>query len=122
MIQSIVLVASGGAAGSVLRFLAQQGALRVFGAGFPQGTLAVNVLGSLAIGLCYALLTPGGAMARLIMTGLLGGFTTFSAFSLETLELWERGAAGLAALYILASVGLSLAAVALGVWAGRALA
>jgi fluoride ion exporter CrcB/FEX len=81
----LLLVALGGATGSVLRYLVSMQAAVHLGAGFPWGTLAVNVLGSAAIGLLGGM-GLGGAWRLLLMTGLLGGFTTFSAFSLETGE------------------------------------
>jgi CrcB protein len=107
-VSSLVLVAAGGAAGSVLRYLASMAGLALFGAGFPWGTLAVNVIGSAAIG---ALVAAGleGQARFLLITGLLGGFTTFSAFSIETVALWERSP-GLALLYVAASVVLGVAA------------
>lgn len=117
----VLLVAAGGAFGSVLRYLVSLLAFAWLGAGFPWGTLAVNVMGSAAIGL-IAGLGVQGEMRLLLVTGLLGGFTTFSAFSLETGLLAERHA-GLAALYVAASLGLGLAAfflswrLARGAWA-----
>lgn len=117
----VLLVAAGGAFGSVLRYLVSLLALAWLGAGFPWGTLAVNVMGSAAIGL-LAGLGVQGEMRLLLVTGLLGGFTTFSAFSLETGLLAERHA-GLAAFYVAASLGLGLAAfflswrLARGAWA-----
>lgn len=104
----LLLVAAGGALGSVLRYLVSLWALAWLGAAFPWGTLAVNVLGSAAIG-ALAGLGVQGEMRLLLVTGMLGGFTTFSAFSLETGLLAERHA-GLAALYVVASLGLGLAA------------
>lgn len=104
----VLLVAAGGAAGSVLRYLVSLLALEWLGGGFPWGTLAVNVIGSGAIGVLGGLGVQG-EMRLLLVTGLLGGFTTFSAFSLETGILAERHA-GLAALYVAASLGLGLAA------------
>jgi CrcB protein len=115
-----IQVAVGGAMGAVLRLAAQGTALRLFGPGFPAGTLAVNVAGSAAMGLAAALLLARPELDRLqpfVMTGLLGGFTTFSAFSLDILRLAERGEAGKAVVYAAASVGLSL----LGVLGGYAL-
>ncbi|MBU9697137.1 fluoride efflux transporter CrcB [Rhodobacteraceae bacterium HSP-20] len=120
MIQSILLVALGGAAGSVARFLVVGGVGRVV-PGWPLGTLAVNVAGSLAIGVLYVLLTQRVQIAPLLVAGFLGGFTTFSAFSLDTLKLWEGGQAMQAALYVAASVILSLAAVALGAALARSI-
>lgn len=117
MIGNLALVALGGAVGAVLRHLGVLGAARWLGAGFPYGTLAVNVAGSFLIGVVFSALTAREAMhlAPFLTVGVLGGFTTFSAFSLDALILWERGAAGLAAAYVLASVALSLGAVGLGV-------
>ena len=107
-----LLVFLGGGLGALLRY----GAGRL--AAFPFGTLIVNVSGCLAMGLLLGWLTSRGAdhgPARLFLaTGLLGGFTTFSAFSFDTLLLWQRGAHGAAFAYVAASVILSLAAVALG--------
>lgn len=121
MIQSILLVALGGAAGSVARFLVVGGAGR-WVSGWPLGTLLVNVAGSLAIGVLYVLLTQRAALAPLLVAGFLGGFTTFSAFSLDALKLWEGGQAVQAAAYVAASVILSLAAVALGAALARSIA
>ena len=88
------------------------------GAGFPWGTLAVNAIGSLAIGALAGADVEGGARL-LLVTGVLGGFTTFSAFSLDALTLWERGQASLAAAYVAGSVILSLAGIFAGVVAAR---
>jgi CrcB protein len=107
----------GGGLGSVLRWLVGKWTLDWFGYGFPVGTLAVNIAGSLAIGLAIGALEGVGQPAKLFfVTGFLGGFTTFSAFSLDTLTLWQRGESLTAFLYVLASVVLSLAAVWIG-WA-----
>jgi len=117
MIQTLFLVGLGGALGAIGRYLTVLGAVRLFGTGFPLGTLAVNVLGSFLIGaLAILLIGPRGASPALpfLVTGFLGGFTTFSAFSLDALKLWQAGQGGLAALYVVASVGLSLAAVVAG--------
>lgn len=93
-------------------------AARLFGMGFPVGTLVINVLGCLLMGLIAGFFAFRGNLpqeARLFLTtGILGGFTTFSAFSLDAALLWERGEVGLAALYVGASVILSLVAVAVG--------
>ena len=96
--------------------------LALLGPGFPWWTLAVNVAGSFLIGLLAGLFgaLETGHHARLFLTtGFLGGFTTFSAFSLDALTLWERGAASHAALYVLASVLLSLLAAAMGLMLSR---
>ena len=122
---AILQVALGGALGAVLRYLTGIGVLRVFGTTpMPLGVLAVNVLGSLLAGLFVAFAAQRGVMhlSPLIVTGVLGGFTTFSAFSLEAVALYERGALGLATIYVLANVILSLAALMLGLALGRSLA
>ncbi len=117
--QAVLLVALGGAIGSVARFGAGAVAARWFGLAFPWGTLAVNVIGGLAMGLMAARIAPDNENLRLLIgTGLLGGFTTFSAFSLETVRLMEHQP-GLAALYAAASVALSIGACWLGLILGR---
>ncbi|WP_439109669.1 fluoride efflux transporter CrcB [Lentibacter sp.] len=116
MLASLLQVALGGAVGASLRYLASVGAVRLIGHGFPWATLFVNVLGSLAMGALVALLAQKDAtrFAPLLMTGLLGGFTTFSAFSLDAVTLYERGQIGAAASYVTASVVLSIAALFAG--------
>jgi CrcB protein len=117
-------VALGGALGSVARYAVSIGAARWLGAAFPWGTLIVNAAGSFAIGLLAALVTADGRPAlgndarAFVMIGILGGFTTFSSFSLETLNLARAGALGAAA----ANVGLSLVLCLAGVWLGFAMA
>ena len=107
----------GGGLGAVLRWLVGKWTLAWFGYGFPVGTLAVNIAGSLAIGLAIGALEGFGQPAKLFfVTGFLGGFTTFSAFSLDTLTMWQRGEALTAGLYVALSLILSLAAVWIG-WA-----
>jgi fluoride exporter len=121
----VILVALGGAVGAACRHLVNIGALRLLGAGFPWATLLVNVAGSLAMGVFVELLTRRfGASEELrlfVATGILGGFTTFSAFSLDTAVLWERGAASLALGYVMASVVGSIAALFAGLWLARSL-
>lgn len=114
MLPILLQVALGGAIGASLRYLTNVGAMRVMGAGFPWGTMTVNVVGSFLMGIIVLYLAQKGGtrFAPFLMTGLLGGYTTFSAFSLDTLTIFERGQAGLAALYVAASVALSLAAIA----------
>ena len=121
MIWTLVQVALGGAVGASGRYLANIGVARAMGAGFPYGTLIINVLGSFAMGLLFVMLMERGPSrhAPLLMTGILGGFTTFSAFSLDTLALVEKGQAGAAVLYVAASVGLSLLAIVAGLALGR---
>ena len=107
MIWSLSQVALGGALGSVLRFLA----MSVVGG--PVATVLVNVAGSLAIGILFVTLATRPHLSPLLVTGFLGGFTTFSAFSLDALKLAQTQPLG-ALLYIAGSVVLSLIAVALG--------
>lgn len=118
---NLVQVAIGGALGAMGRHAVGIAAMRGFGPGFPAGTLIVNIAGSFLMGLLVVALALRGnnQFAPLLLTGLLGGFTTFSAFSLDVLTLWERGAPGMAGAYVLASVLLSLAAVAAGLALGR---
>lgn len=109
MLLSMLQVALGGAIGSVLRFVGVQ----VVGA--PLATLVVNILGSFAIGAIFVLLDGRAGWQLFLMTGVLGGFTTFSAFSLDTLKLLQSGQYLSAVAYVLGTVALSLIAVALGV-------
>ena len=106
MVVMLLQVAIGGAIGSVLRF----GAISLAGA--PLATVIVNALGSFAMGVLFVMLPI--RLAPLFMTGVLGGFTTFSAFSLDALRLYQSGQTAQAALYVAASVLLSLLAVAAG--------
>ena len=116
MILTAIFVALGGAIGATLRWLTGQLTLRVMGPGFPWGTVTVNVLGSFLMGIMVvALAHKGGTRAApFLMTGLLGGFTTFSAFSLDAVALMERGQFSLAAVYVGGSVIIGLAALVLG--------
>jgi CrcB protein len=114
---NLLLVMLGGAAGAGLRYGVGRAALHAFGAGFPWGTLIVNLVGSLLIGIIAALVLKDGvgtdhALWLLIVVGGLGGFTTFSAFSFELLMMANRGAVLTAFLYAAGSVvaGLGLAA------------
>src|SRR5215213_3321964 len=122
-----LLVFLGAGLGGSLRHGVNLAALRLLGAGFPWGTLAVNVAGSLAMGLLAGWLAlkagPSAQAWRLFLaTGVLGGFTTFSAFSLDAATLWERGEAAAASLYALASVALSVAALFAGLALARQMA
>jgi CrcB protein len=123
MIQTMFQVALGGAIGASLRYLTNVGAMRLFGPSFPYATLIVNILGSFVMGLLVVVLARKGGnhLAPLLMTGILGGFTTFSAFSLDTLTLWERGDQVAALAYVAASVILSLAAIIAGLALARSL-
>lgn len=113
-------VAGGGALGSIARW--QVGVwMRAMWPAFPWWTLAVNVSGSFLIGFlaAYCAERPVADWVRIgLMTGVMGGFTTFSAFSLDTLELWKTGAAP-ALINIAANLGLGVGACILGVWAAR---
>jgi CrcB protein len=112
MIPTVVQVALGGAIGASLRYGANVGIGRLLGAAFPWHTLAVNVIGSALMGGLMVLLAHRGQqqLAPFLMTGILGGFTTFSAFSMDTISLAQRGETALAAGYVVASVLFSLAA------------
>lgn len=114
-------VALGGAIGATARYLTSLAALRLLGAGFPWGTMLVNVLGSFLMGLLVVLLAQRDAtrLAPFLLTGILGGFTTFSAFSLDALAMYERGETMLAGFYVVASVILSLSALALAMVLAR---
>ncbi|NIR28708.1 MAG: fluoride efflux transporter CrcB [Gammaproteobacteria bacterium] len=120
-----VAVAAGGAAGALLRFWMSVAVHSWLGRGFPYGTLLVNVLGSLLMGLLYVMLlerlVTGPEWRAGLLIGVLGAFTTFSTFSMETLNLVEQGAAAKAVLNIVTNVALCLLAVWLGVTAGRQL-
>ncbi|MGQ4272720.1 fluoride efflux transporter CrcB [Terrihabitans sp. B22-R8] len=123
---SVLLVFIGGGLGSVARHLVNVAAGRLFGASFPWGTLTVNVLGSLAMGLLAGWLGfrsgTGGQHLRLFLAvGMLGGFTTFSSFSLDAIVLWERGETIAAASYVIASVAVALAALMAGLAIARQL-
>ncbi len=111
-------IAVGGALGAVLRFATVSLSVRVIGSSLPWGTFAVNVVGCFLMGIAFVLVLSRPEVARfapLLMTGVLGGFTTFSAFSLETFQLLERDRIGAAVGYVGASVAICLAALALGV-------
>lgn len=124
MIWTTLQVALGGAIGAALRFLAGVGVFKLTGPtgpGFPLAILGVNITGSLLMGLFagFAAQRDVAQMSPFIMTGLLGGFTTFSAFSLETFMLFERGQVASAAIYVVASVMFSVLGLAVGVWLMR---
>ena len=112
-----LLVMLGGAIGAAARY--HLGGAIGRGAAFPWGTLAVNILGGLLMGLLAARM-PGDAARLLLGVGVLGGFTTFSAFSLETVTLFEGGAAPAALAYVAASVIGACLALWLGLVMGRA--
>lgn len=119
-----LMAAAGGALGAGARHLVNVGAMRLTGAGFPWGTLAVNLLGCFLMGLLIEAAalrwSISNEMRAFLATGILGGFTTFSAFSLDFAVLVERKAHGVALLYAAASVGLSLLALFAGLYVMRA--
>ncbi len=120
----ILQIALGGALGAVLRYGSVQGAVRVFALGTPVGTLFVNVIGSFLMGLAAAwLLNRVGDVkaAPFVMSGVLGGFTTFSAFSLDAITLWEQGRQSVAMFYVVGSVFGAILAVLAGVLVMRAI-
>ncbi|HEB57907.1 MAG TPA: fluoride efflux transporter CrcB [Gammaproteobacteria bacterium] len=121
----VFAIAVGGAVGAVMRFWVSTWTYRVLGQGFPWGTLAVNVSGSLAMGFVYVLLVErlslGPEWRAALMIGFLGAFTTFSTFSVEALNLVQAGTVVRALLYVLASVIFCVLAAYLGMIAGRQL-
>lgn len=123
MLTTLLQVALGGAIGASARYLTSVGAMRLMGPGFPWATLTVNVMGSFLMGMLVVILAQKGGMkaAPFLMTGILGGFTTFSAFSLDAFTIYERGQTGLAATYVIASVVLSLTAIVAGILITRTL-
>ncbi len=121
MIMTFFQVGLGGALGAMMRFGVGLAMLRLPGPGFPLGVLTVNVLGSFMMGAFMTLSFHRDlqALNPFVMTGVLGGFTTFSSFSLEAFTLYERGDVGAALAYVALSVTLSLGAIAAGVWLAR---
>ncbi len=122
---SSLAIAVGGAAGALLRFWAGQGAAILLGKDFPFGTLVVNIVGCFAAGFVWGLfferyeISP--ALRAGLMVGLLGGFTTFSAFSVETLLLIEQGGYAKAAANLLSNMVLCIAAAGLALGLARSL-
>ncbi len=121
MLINLIYVALGGAGGAMLRYLTGLGVGRLLGTGFPLGVITVNIIGSFAMGVLAVMLAKKGLMqfSPLLMTGFLGGFTTFSAFSLEAVTLFERGQTSAAMSYVLISVIGSILALMLGFWLAR---
>ena len=131
-LSALGLVFVGGGLGAVARYGLVRGSEAVLGSSFPYGVLLANILGSLAMGLVVGwLLARGSALAPFMMlagqdaarlaltTGLLGGFTTFSAFSLDAVRLWEAGAPGAAIVYVFLSVVLAISALVVGLLVAR---
>lgn len=121
----VLAIAAGGAIGSVLRFWMSNAVQIAAGRAFPYGTLAVNIVGCLLAGFLFVLLLErfaGDSIWRAgLMVGVLGGFTTFSAFSIETYSLIEQGAWMRSAAYIMASVVLCVGAACIGAALGKQL-
>ncbi|WP_071673054.1 fluoride efflux transporter CrcB [Nioella nitratireducens] len=122
MFATVLQVALGGAMGASLRYLAGVGVVRLVGMGtFPLGVITVNILGSFLMGVFVTIAANRGLthLSPLLMTGFLGGFTTFSSFSLEAVTLYERGDMSAAVLYVVASVVCSIFGLLLGLWLAR---
>jgi len=119
----VILVAAGGAIGASLRHLASFAALRLWGPNFPWGTMAINIAGSFAMGVFIEMLArrfgASNELRLFIATGVLGGFTTFSSFSLDFATLYERGSMLPALAYALVSVVGAILALFLGLWLVR---
>lgn len=123
MIWTVAQVAAGGAIGASARYLTGVAVMRAMGPGFPLATMICNMAGSFLMGVLVVTLAHFGStrFAPFLMVGMLGGFTTFSSFSLDAVTLYERGAMGQAGFYVLGSVVLSLAALFAGMGVTRTL-
>ncbi|WP_127562015.1 fluoride efflux transporter CrcB [Nioella ostreopsis] len=122
MFATLLQVALGGAIGASARFAAGVGIVRLVGHGaFPLGVITVNIIGSFLMGVFVVAAAHRGLthLSPFVMTGILGGFTTFSAFSLEAVTLYERGDMSGAVLYVVASVVCSIFGLLLGLWLAR---
>lgn len=123
MLKTLLLIAAGGAIGAVMRFLTQATVYEIAGRGFPYGTLTVNVLGSFLMGLLSIFLVEKFNLSAewhlAILVGVLGSFTTFSTFSIETLVLFEQGDLFKAMTNILLSVTLCIVSVWLGAYLAK---
>ncbi|NIY79659.1 MAG: fluoride efflux transporter CrcB [Rhodobacteraceae bacterium] len=117
----LIQVALGGALGASARYLSGLGMTHLFGKSFPWNTMFVNFLGSFLMGVIVVVLAHenGNRFAPLLMTGMLGGFTTYSAFSLDTMTIFERGDYGIAAAYVIGTLFLALGGIALGLYSAR---
>lgn len=122
MLTTLLQVALGGAIGASARYATGVGIVRLAGhGGFPLGVITVNILGSFLMGVFVVAAAHRGLthLSPFVMTGILGGFTTFSAFSLEAVTLYERGDLSGAVLYVVASVVCSIFGLLLGLWLAR---
>lgn len=120
-VANVLLVALGGALGAVSRYGVSLAAVRLFGPGVPVGTWVANAVGCVLVGFVVAL-APSERVRLAVVVGGLGGFTTFSSYSAETLALWSAGRPGLAAANAVGSVVVGLAGAAAGLMLGRAVA
>ena len=120
---SVLYIALGGAIGAVARYLFSQQMTHWLGHGFPYGTLGVNILGSLLMGMLIGVAVKWADMSQtlhlFLAIGVLGGFTTFSSFSLDAVSLLQRGDYSGTLLYIVASVMTSISALFIGIWLMR---
>ncbi len=121
--QLVLAIAAGGALGAVSRHFVAGAVTKLAGIGFPLGTLTVNIIGSLAMGVLVALLAHkiniSSEMRGFLTVGFLGSFTTFSAYSMETVLLFQRGDWTGAAVYSIGSLVIGVLALVLGLWLGR---
>jgi len=126
MISTIGVVALGGAVGATMRYGVNVGAVHYLGSGYPWGTMIVNIMGSLFMGIMIGKFAQMDQVSQgvkiLLTTGFLGAFTTFSTFSLDFVNLWERGAMLQAVGYMMFSVVMGVVALALGLWIVRGIA
>jgi len=124
LISAIVQVAIGGAVGSVCRYLTGWVAERLLGTDLPYGTLAANLIGSMLMGVAFVFLSDNsgeaGKLSPLLMTGVLGGYTTFSAFSLEAWQLFDSGRPIAALVYAGGSAALAVASLVVGIALAKA--
>jgi len=124
-VYQLIAIAAGGAIGSILRFLVSNGVYRIFGKDFPYGTLSVNVLGSFLMGLLFILFVEREIVSvelrSAVLVGLLGAFTTFSTFSIETITLLEDGELIKAMVNVVLSVVVCITATWIGLNIGRQL-
>ena len=124
-VQTILAVAAGGALGAVGRFLITSSGGQFLGYGFPAGTLFVNVLGSFALGVLIEATSltwsPSADMRAFLVAGILGAFTTFSTFSLDTVTLWTRGDFVLAGIYLAGSILFGIIGFLAGIFLTKAL-
>jgi CrcB protein len=122
-VKAYLIVFLGAGIGGAMRHGVNIAALRFLGPAFPFGTLTVNIVGSLILGLLAGWFAhradPGQSWRLFLTTGILGGFTTFSAFSLDVAALYQRGELGMTALYVLASIVLSVLVLFLGLFLVR---